>query len=149
MAFKPSYNIMDRDTHNALVNAFQTGGIAYTDDDGTVHKIADDYINGGGGGDAGYDVIIKVNTTEGDFVNLEVIKDSDDVEASFITDPSSVKAFVYNTDTDVPGGIMPCFASAFSYDGNSLSLYAYNNYVSGNRLIGYSFVKVDGEWVLD
>ena len=50
MAFKPSYNIMDRDTHNALVNAFKTGGIAYTDDDGTVHKIADDYINGGGGG---------------------------------------------------------------------------------------------------
>lgn len=50
MAFKPSYNIMDRDTHNALVNAFQTGGIAYTDDDGTVHKIADDYVNSGGGG---------------------------------------------------------------------------------------------------
>ena len=49
MAFKPSYNIMDRDTHNALVNAFQTGGIAYTDDDGTVHKIADDYVNSGGG----------------------------------------------------------------------------------------------------
>ena len=49
MAFKPSYNIMDRDTHNALVNAFRTGGIAYTDDDGTVHKIADDYINSGGG----------------------------------------------------------------------------------------------------
>lgn len=53
MAFKPSYNIMDRDTHNALVNAFKTGGIAYTDDDGTVHKIADDYINGGGGGGGG------------------------------------------------------------------------------------------------
>lgn len=50
MAFKPSYNIMDRDTHNALVNAFQTGGIAYTDDDGTVHKIADDYVNASGGG---------------------------------------------------------------------------------------------------
>ncbi len=51
MAFKPSYNIMDRDTHNTLVNAFKTGGIAYTDDDGTVHKIADDYINASGGSD--------------------------------------------------------------------------------------------------
>lgn len=50
MAFKPSYNIMDRDTHNALVNAFKTGGIAYTDDDGTVHKISDDYVNASGGG---------------------------------------------------------------------------------------------------
>lgn len=46
MAFKPSYNIMDRDTHNALVNAFKTGGIGYTDDDGTVHKLADDYVSG-------------------------------------------------------------------------------------------------------
>lgn len=103
--------------------------------------------NGGGGGE--YDVIIKVNTTEGDFVNFEVIKDSDDIETRFITDPSSVKAFVYNTDTDVPGGIMPCFASAFSYEGNSLSLNAYNNYVTANRLAGYTFIKVDGEWVLD
>ena len=92
MAFKPSYNIMDRDTHNALVNAFQTGGIAYTDDDGTVHKIADDYVNASGGGsdlpvvteaDAGkvlavnasgewaaespYDFIVHIQLAEGNF----------------------------------------------------------------------------------
>ena len=48
MAFNPSYNILDKDTHNTLVEALKSGGIGYTEADGPVHKISDTY--GGGGG---------------------------------------------------------------------------------------------------
>ena len=50
MAFEPSYNILDKDTHNTLVEALKSGGIGYTEADGTVHKISGDYVEGGGGG---------------------------------------------------------------------------------------------------
>lgn len=50
MAFNPSYNILDKDTHNTLVEALKSGGIGYTEADGTVHKISGDYVEGGGGG---------------------------------------------------------------------------------------------------
>ena len=50
MAFNPSYNILDKDTHNTLVEALKSGGIGYTEADGTVHKISDTYASGGGGG---------------------------------------------------------------------------------------------------
>lgn len=50
MAFSPSNNILDKDTHNMLVKSFVNGGIGYTEDDGTVHKISSDYVEGGGGG---------------------------------------------------------------------------------------------------
>ena len=50
MAFEPSYNILDKDTHNMVVEAFKSGGIGYTEADGTVHKISDTYASGGGGG---------------------------------------------------------------------------------------------------
>lgn len=48
MAFEPSYNILDKDTHNTLVDALKSGGIGYTEADGTVHKISDTYASGGG-----------------------------------------------------------------------------------------------------
>ena len=48
MAFIPSNNILDKDTHNMLVKSFVNGGIGYTEDDGTVHKISGDYVEGGG-----------------------------------------------------------------------------------------------------
>ena len=48
MAFTPSYNILDKDTHNTLVDALKSGGIGYTEADGTVHKISDTYASGGG-----------------------------------------------------------------------------------------------------
>lgn len=104
---------------------------------------------GTGSGDAGYDVIIKVNTAEGDIIDIEVIKDSDDLETRFITDPSSIKAFVYRIDTDNPDAIVPCFATQFSYDGVELGLNAYNNYISGNYISGYLFYKSEGEWFID
>lgn len=44
MAFTPSNNILDKDTHNMLVKSFVNGGIGYTEVDGTVHKISGDYI---------------------------------------------------------------------------------------------------------
>lgn len=50
MAFEPSYNLLDKDTHNMVVEAFKSGGIGYTEADGTVHKISGDYVEGGGGG---------------------------------------------------------------------------------------------------
>ena len=50
MAFEPSYNLLDKDTHNTLVEALKSGGIGYTEADGTVHKISGDYVEGGGGG---------------------------------------------------------------------------------------------------
>ena len=50
MAFKPSNNLLDKDTHNMLVEALKTGGIGYTEADGTVHKISDTYGGGGTGG---------------------------------------------------------------------------------------------------
>lgn len=50
MAFTPSYNILDKDTHNTLVDALKSGGIGYTEADGTVHKISGDYVEGGGSG---------------------------------------------------------------------------------------------------
>lgn len=60
MAFNPSYNILDKDTHNTLVEALKSGGIGYTEADGTVHKISDTYASGGGGGTGGgFDAIIK------------------------------------------------------------------------------------------
>ena len=77
MAFKPSYNIMDRDTHNALVNAFKTGGIGYTDDDGSVHKIADDYVSGGGGGGS----IFYVEIVQGDTITLN--KTFNEIKAAY------------------------------------------------------------------
>ena len=48
MAFTPSYNILDKDTHNTLVEALKSGGIGYTEADGTVHKISDTYASGSG-----------------------------------------------------------------------------------------------------
>lgn len=48
MAFTPSYNILDKDTHSTLVEALKSGGIGYTEADGTVHKISDTYASGGG-----------------------------------------------------------------------------------------------------
>ena len=59
MAFTPSYNILDKDTHNTLVEALKSGGIGYTEADGTVHKISDTYASGGGGTGGGLDAIIK------------------------------------------------------------------------------------------
>lgn len=47
MAFIPSNNILDKDTHNMLVKSFVNGGIGYTEDDGTVHKISGDYVESG------------------------------------------------------------------------------------------------------
>ena len=47
MAFIPSNNILDKDTHNILVKSFVNGGIGYTEDDGTVHKISGDYVESG------------------------------------------------------------------------------------------------------
>lgn len=67
MAFTPSYNILDKDTHNALVEALKSGGIGYTEADGTVHKISDTYASGGGGGTGGgggFDAVIKSEQDE-------------------------------------------------------------------------------------
>ncbi len=61
MAFEPSYNILDKDTHNMVVEAFKSGGIGYTDADGTVHKISGEYVAGGAGGE--YNAVLKATIT--------------------------------------------------------------------------------------
>lgn len=49
--------IADRPTRDKILGAATTGGLGYTDADGTVHKIDSDYIEGGGGGGGGTFII--------------------------------------------------------------------------------------------
>ena len=149
MAFKPSYNIMDRDTHNALVNAFQTGGIAYTDDDGTVHKISDDYVNASGGSDlpsvteADAGKVLAVNASgewaaENKLVQLII---DPDTSYSNLTVREVIQAFidgsiVYNSggyiDADDPAECVggTTIYSLVRYADNAFELLVGNNVVA-------------------
>lgn len=46
---KVSYNVVDKNTHDILVDAILDGGIGYTGKSGEVHQIDEKYGGGGGG----------------------------------------------------------------------------------------------------
>lgn len=62
--------VADRTVREALLNAAKTGGIGYTEADGTVHKISDTY--GGGGG--GYDLLFVYAKNPEDYDGVDLSK---------------------------------------------------------------------------
>lgn len=56
--------IADKPTRDKILGAAATGGLGYTDADGTVHKIDSDYIEGGGGGGASVCDIEEITKSE-------------------------------------------------------------------------------------
>ncbi len=89
-----------------------------------MNKIENGIANAGGSAN----VIIKINMTEGEAVSIDVIKNDTAIVSKFTTDPSSVKPFVYRSDTDNPNSIHTCL-SYFYYEDGALYIYAYNMYV--------------------
>ena len=117
MAFIPSNNILDKDTHNMLVKSFVDGGIGYTEDDGTVHKISGDYVEGGGSGGGGAFI-----------VTLTAIPDSDEYTAD--------KTFA-ETKTAYDGGSVIIFKAPIG-DYLLSSLGTWDGTAFEAHIIGYS-----------
>lgn len=162
MAFKPSYNIMDRDTHNALVNAFKTGGIGYTDDDGTVHKISEDYAGEGGGGSddnfSNYDIVLQLNSVEGDITSITAMKGTLAEIKEKIESGKFIYPFVYISDDN--GYTTTCISEASwcLSDGELADFFIdsigaiSSKVISSNHVVGAYVLHIifDGEeWIID
>ena len=155
MAFKPSYNIMDRDTHNALVNAFQTGGIGYTDDDGSVHKIADDYVSGGGGGgretlptpaasNLGAALVVVKQNNSGAVIVPEQTLTLEDGGGT----PENSNKSLFTVGTEVIAVIngVECIGVVEENDERTLVAFDYSNYRYGFSILDDTLVFFDEDW---
>lgn len=97
------------------------------------------------------DVIIKANFDgEGEYVSTEVLKSDPNILQRFLSDPSSVRPFVFKHITEISDSMYP-FVSVFNYDG-TFSIIAYNMYVRGTLptfVDSAIFIYEDGTWVYD
>ena len=132
MAFKASYNLLDKDTHNHLVDAFNTGGIGYTEADGTVHKISGDYVEGGSGG--GYDAVIVISQGSGGTYTAEATSGSySELSAKMASgEHVSIAVYSYGEDTYYEYAV-----------GGPYLEYGYISLTTG--LLGYLSTTINGD----
>lgn len=96
------------------------------------------------------DVVIRINTTEGDPVGFVVERNDPDITQKFSSNPSAVRPFVYRHDTDDDGSIIP-LVSVFEIESGVMAIRAYEMFVKNTMAsVEYKkFILVDGMWEMD